>query len=60
MLLIQTLLITGVLRMMRSTSALNELQNIDVATEKENGKLRSRKIKRAVPSQWKRKIRELL
>ena len=46
--------------MMRSTSSLNEPQNMDVTTEKENRKLRSRKIKTAVPSEWKRNESKLL
>jgi len=45
---------------MKSTSALNEPQNIDLTTEKENRKLRSRKIKRAVLSEWKRNKTKLL
>jgi hypothetical protein len=45
---------------MRSTSALNEPHNIDLTTEKENRKLRSRKIKRAVLSEWKRNRTKLL
>jgi hypothetical protein len=36
---------------MRSTSSLNEPQNIDLTTEKENRNLRSRIINRAVPSE---------
>jgi hypothetical protein len=39
--------------MMRSTYALNEPQNTHSTTEKENRKLRSRKIKRAMSSEWK-------
>jgi hypothetical protein len=33
-------------------SALNEPQKIDLTTEKQNRKPKSRKIKRAVPSEW--------
>jgi len=36
---------------MRSTSSLNEPENIVLTTEKENRNLRSKKINRAMPSE---------
>jgi len=35
-------------------SALNELQNIDLTTEKDNRKPNSRKRQKSIPSEWKR------
>jgi hypothetical protein len=41
-------------------SAVNEPQNIDLTTEKENRKPKRRKIKTAMPSEWRRDKTKLL
>lgn len=56
MILVQTLLITRVLHLMRwMFSALNEPQKIGLTTEKKTGSRRTEKRKRAVPLKWKGK-----
>jgi hypothetical protein len=62
MILILTLLVTTVLHLGKNkissfdeinVSTINELKNVDLITKNKNRMSKSRKIKRAVPSEWK-------